>query len=72
MRKLVSVFQDVDVAAHHKLVILGCLDLELLSILKLSDLLLHHFQFLSLVLRVDSIVAQLQNFQKVKMLGLQN
>jgi len=72
MRELVSVFQNVDITAHHELVIFGSLDIVLLSVLELSYLFLNHFQLLSLVLRVNSIVTQLQNFQKIKVLGLQN
>ena len=67
-----SVFQNVDITAKHELVVFGCLDVVLLSVLKLGYLLLYHFQLLSLVLRLNSIVTQLQNFQKVKVLGLQN
>jgi len=68
----VAVFEYVDVLAHQEFVLRNGSLLVQLSVLEVFNLLLYEFSSFLLVLRLDSFVTKLKDFQEIEMLGLQN
>lgn len=67
-----AVFEYVDVLAHQEFVLRNGSLLVQLSVLEVFNLLLYEFSSFLLVLRLDSFVTKLKDFQEIEMLGLQN
>lgn len=67
-----AVFEYVDVLAHQEFVLRDGSLLVQLSVLEVFNLLLYEFSSFLLVLRLDSFVTKLKDFQEIEMLGLQN